>query len=229
MRTLKRHTRLLLRATADLLSGRRFHFSKKRPPDNTLSKTISLEQEIKNTELVHNKIFNLALAARHINEVIIMPGEIFSFWHIIGDPGKNYKQGRVISGGQLTAAAGGGLCQVSGAIYYASLKAGLHILERHHHSIDLYTNETRYTPLGTDATVVYGYKDLRVKNNFHFPVQFWLDVSSNNFTIHVLSAGVIREKELRFATREDAQYIYGIVSDIDNTVYIQSAYLKQTH
>jgi len=58
---------------------------------------------------------------------------------------------------------GGGLCQLSGIIYHAVLEAGLEILERHPHSLDIYTATTRYTPLGSDAAVVYGHKDLRFK------------------------------------------------------------------
>jgi len=39
----------------------------------------------------------------------------------------------------------------------------LEILERHAHSIDAY-GSSRYVPLGRDATVAYGYKDLQFRN-----------------------------------------------------------------
>jgi hypothetical protein len=57
----------------------------------------------------------------------------------------------------------------------------LKIVERHQHSVDIYTEENRYTPLGTDATVVFGYKDLRIRNPYHFPIQFWFSVEENHF------------------------------------------------
>ena len=55
---------------------------------------------------------------------------------------------------------------MSGLIYYVSLMAGLEVLERHPHSRDIYDDQTRYAPLGADATVAYGFKDLRVLNLF---------------------------------------------------------------
>lgn len=225
MKAIKRNMRLLQRAVKDLLSGTRFRFANKGSTALPLQKTIELVQEIKQYAQTENKIFNLKLAGNVINQVIIEPGAIFSFWHIIGNPNTNYKTGRVILGGQLTEDAGGGLCQISGAIYYTSLKAGLHILERHHHSIDLYSNDTRYTPLGTDATVVYGYKDLRIKNNYNFPIRFNIEVTDRFLTIHLLSAAGINEKELQFQMVEEGGYAVSIINDGDTV--IQSRYLKQ--
>jgi hypothetical protein len=50
-------------------------------------------------------------------------------------------------------------------VYHIGIIAGLDIIERYNHSVDIYTDDTRFAPLGTDATVVYGYKDLRIRNN----------------------------------------------------------------
>ncbi|HTP30232.1 MAG TPA: VanW family protein, partial [Anaeromyxobacteraceae bacterium] len=44
--------------------------------------------------------------------------------------------------------------------------------ERHSHSIDLYTDSTRFAPLGADATVAYGRKDLRFENTLTGLVSF---------------------------------------------------------
>ncbi len=224
MKTIKRHIRLYQRAVKDFLSGTRFRFAKKGGMQQPLQKSIELVQEIKQHPQTENKIFNLKLAAQSINQVIIEPGAIFSFWHIIGNPNTKYKTGRVISGGQLTEDTGGGLCQISGAIYYTSLKAGLQITERHHHSIDLYTNETRYTPLGTDATVVYGYKDLRIKNNYPFPVQFHIEVRDQFLTIRLLSTESIIEKKLDFEITEESEHVICIIKQNDSL--IQSRYIK---
>jgi vancomycin resistance protein VanW len=224
MKTIKRHIRLCQRTVKDLLSGTRFRFATKGRTAAPLQKTIELVQEIKQHAQTENKIFNLKLAAQSINQVILKPGTIFSFWHIIGNPNTNYKTGRVISGGQLTEDTGGGLCQISGAVYYTSLKAGLQILERHHHSIDLYTNDTRYTPLGTDATVVYGYKDLRIKNNYDFPIQFHIDVNDQFLTIRLLSAEKIIEKKLDIEIKDEDDHVVSIIKQ-DDTL-IQSRYIK---
>ncbi len=41
----------------------------------------------------------------------------------------------------------------------------------------LYTEATRFTPLGLDATVVWGYKDLRLRNNCRHPVAFTFELT----------------------------------------------------
>jgi vancomycin resistance protein VanW len=224
MKTIKRHIRLYQRAVKDLLSGNHFRFATKSSTVLPLQKSIELVQEIKQHTQTENKIFNLKLAAQSVNQVIIEPGAIFSFWHIIGNPNTKYKTGRVISGGQLTEDTGGGLCQISGAIFYTSLKAGLQITERHHHSIDLYTKETRYTPLGTDATVVYGYKDLRIKNNYPFPIQFHIEVTNQALTISLLSVENIIEKKLYFEIKEEAGHVLSSIKYDD--IHILSRYAK---
>ena len=131
---------------------------------------LSLEQPILPTDYVEAKIHNITLALKRMNNLPVAPGAIFSFWHVVGRPtsARGFVPGRSLLAGQLRPDFGGGLCQLSGLIYYA----GLEILERHPHSRDIYDNHTRYAPLGADATVAYGFKDLRVLNSFPFPVCF---------------------------------------------------------
>ena len=86
MKTIKRHIRLCQRTVKDILSGTRFRFATKGNNVLPLQKSIELVQEIKQNTQIENKIFNLKLAAQSINQVIIKPGAIFSFWHIIGNP-----------------------------------------------------------------------------------------------------------------------------------------------
>ena len=133
-----------------------------------------LVQALKSANYADNKRHNLMQASARINQLVIQPGEIFSFWALVGEPSarNGYLLGRTLVKGQLQAAYGGGLCQLSGLIYYLALQAGLKIVERYPHSVDLYIPETRFTPLGSDATVVYGYKDLRVLNSLPQPIAF---------------------------------------------------------
>jgi vancomycin resistance protein VanW len=107
---------------------------------------------------VEAKIHNITLAIKGMNNLVIPPGTIFSFWHIVGRPTRvrGYLPGRSLVGGQLGPDFGGGLCQLSGLIYCTSLVAGLQILERHPHSRDIYDDQTRYAPLGADAAVASG-------------------------------------------------------------------------
>ncbi|MBL7798789.1 MAG: VanW family protein [Saprospiraceae bacterium] len=120
-------------------------------------------------------------AGKKINQVLIMPGEIFSFWEAVGCPGpwQGYRKGRNLVAEKIQGAYGGGLCQVSGILYYLALGTGLEILERHNHSVDIYSENERFAPLGSDATVVYGYKDLRFRNTTGQPLYFDLDSTAS--------------------------------------------------
>jgi vancomycin resistance protein VanW len=101
-------------------------------------------------------------------------------------------------GNKLDLDYGGGLCQLSGIMYYLILEAGLDILERHPHSLDIYTEESRYTPMGSDATVVYGHKDLRFLNNFDFPISFQFEILEKEILIHLCAAKPIKKCIVEF-------------------------------
>ena len=66
-----------------------------------------------NMQLQENKATNLALAVKHINGLVIRPGETFSVWKLIGrtTKRKGYKEGLTIAKGQPSQGIGGGLCQ----------------------------------------------------------------------------------------------------------------------
>jgi vancomycin resistance protein VanW len=125
------------------------------------------------------KRHNIALAAAAFSSRPIQPGGLFSFWGWLGRPtrSRGFHDGRALRSGRLVLETGGGLCQLAGAIYFAGLQAGLTPVERHAHSVDLYTDATRYAPLGSDATVSYGFKDLRLRNPHACAVAF--DIASD--------------------------------------------------
>jgi len=56
-------------------------------------------------QLQYNKVTNLKLAVQKINSIIIYPGEVFSFWRLVGRPtkGKGYLDGMTLSNGQVGA------------------------------------------------------------------------------------------------------------------------------
>ncbi len=220
--------RAMLRHAIDLLSTTYFDFPKKRKLSEAFTYSIRVSQEIKASTSIENKLFNLARASAMINEYVIMPDDVFSFWHVIGDPKKGFKKGRVITRGKISEESGGGLCQVSGLIYHVSLLAGLEIIERHNHSIDLYTDETRYTPLGTDATVVYGFKDLRIRNKYSFPVSFQLLPGQDTIEIHLLSPQPLRQHTLSYSIVKDDISTFVRVMDEENREISQSRYKALT-
>jgi vancomycin resistance protein VanW len=166
----------------------------------TWPEQISIIQPINVSEWADNKKHNLRLAIAQFQNLPIYPGEIFSFWHYVGNPTKKagYKKGINIIKNQLDFDYGGGLCQLSGLLYHLALTAGLGIVERHPHSADLYTDETRYTPLGADATTAYGFKDLRLRNILDVPFCFRVKIEENQLIGSLCAPAILMEYELRF-------------------------------
>jgi vancomycin resistance protein VanW len=148
---------------------------------------VEIVQEIKGTAFREGKSANIALGAALLDGVVIAPGELFSFWRLVGRPSAaaGFALGRSIRGGTVGGDLGGGLCQVSGIAYEAGLRAGLAIVERHPHSRDLYAEEERFTALGLDATIVWPYKDLRLANPLLVPVQLRIVVQGQRLVAKV--------------------------------------------
>lgn len=187
---------------------------------------ITIQQPFISQEFLENKKHNLKVASEKINQIIIYPNEIFSFWKIVKNPNNTnvYKSGRSLVAGKLQEQIGGGLCQISGAIFHLALLSQLEIVERHQHSVDIYTEENRYTPLGTDATVVFGYKDLRIRNPYHFPIQFWFSVEENHFIGELCSKEKIETSALNFEIKNSENQ--KTVSIIDNGKIISVSHYK---
>jgi len=108
------------------------------------------------------KVQNLRRAVASLDGLVIPAGGTFSFWRQVGRPSRRrgFVDGRMLKEGCLVPAIGGGLCQLSNALYDAALQAGCDIVERHAHS--------RIVPgsaaaIGRDATVAWNYVDLRFR------------------------------------------------------------------
>lgn len=202
---LKVHLKVSQRYLKDFSAGKLSKLVNFKPiRDEQFTERISITQALRQTSLSENKKHNLALASQKIQDVAIQPGEIFSFWHLVGKPDKSkgYLEGRAIVNNQLQATVGGGLCQLSGMIYLLTLKAGIITLERHTHSQDIYTEETRFAPLGSDATIVYGYKDLRFLNNLLIPICFRFNIQEQEISAALCSPEAIPEQVVEFKREE---------------------------
>lgn len=165
---------------------------------------LSTKQVIRQSHLYQNKIHNLKLGKEKIETYLIRPNETFSFWKAIGKPTEKngYKKGRNIINGVLSEDIGGGLCQLSGIIYHTALIAGLKITERFNHTVDIYKEDERLSPLGTDATVVFGYKDLRIKNQYRFAIKFAFEIYNDSIICHIKSEKPIKPKTILFERNE---------------------------
>ncbi|MEO1450290.1 MAG: VanW family protein [Bacteroidota bacterium] len=183
----RRNLQLVRRHWRDKQSGVNSQMASLQAAVPALPSQLTLRLEIKRTSTYAEKVHNFDTANDQIERVLVMPDEVFSFWEAVGAPTKKrgYQEGRTLIGGVLKPTVGGGLCQLAGMLYYLGLQAGLEVMERHPHSVDIYTEETRYTPLGSDATVVYGYKDLRLRNVLAFPIAFQFEVGEGEITLHL--------------------------------------------
>jgi vancomycin resistance protein VanW len=169
------------------------------------SLSLSVSQPIFPTATSANKVLNLRRAAERISRFVFPPGHYVSFWDMAGEPSaKNgYFPGRSLVAGRLVEEAGGGLCQLSGILYHLGLKAGLRIVERSNHSVDLYHDAERFTPLGCDATVVYGYKNLLMQNTSGATLYFSFEVRDDAITGFLHGDRLLAEIPLRFERMEE--------------------------
>lgn len=130
-----------------------------------------------------NRAENLRLAAEAINGYVIEPGATFSFNEVVGEtsPERGYKQAPVLYSSGVDQGDGGGVCQVSTALYIAAVKADLEIVERHPHS-----TPSDYAPIGLDATIVFGKNDLQIKNNTGYPVTIYAKAVGQSVNVSLL-------------------------------------------
>ena len=216
---------LLKRSVRDVVKGYYFNYAKRRYSTNDFSNSIALKQELKPNK-AKNK--NLLRAIKKIEQIQINPNEILSFWRIVGNPSKKngFTESRSLVNGKIENTIGGGLCQLSGLMYYISLIAQLEILERHNHSIDIYNEETRFTPLGSDATVACGYKDLKIRNNLNCPIKFNFSIEDDTIKVMILHSSVIRHNVVEFKEVISDDNVIEVITIINNQVYNNSTYKK---
>jgi vancomycin resistance protein VanW len=122
---------------------------------------------------------NARILATALDGTVVGPGEVWSLWRFAGAPtrAKGYGEAAAIVDGELTTVVGGATCLVSTVVFNAGLLAGLDPVERTQHSVDTY-GERRYFQLGRDATIEYGYLDLRFHNPFPFPLRLTVAVDT---------------------------------------------------
>ena len=115
----------------------------------------------------YGRVQNIKLATKKTSDVILMPGETFSYNKHTGvrSAENGYKLAHVISSGKVAYGIGGGVCQVSSTLFNAVLYSGLDIVSRTNHSIP-----STYVDVGRDATVSDSGIDFVFKNNYKHPV-----------------------------------------------------------
>ena len=152
----------------------------------------------------YNRSTNITLASSKINGVVLMPGETFSYNQTVGQRTRSagFKEATAYSNGEVVQEVGGGICQVSSTLYNAVLYANLEITERYNHGF-----KPSYVKPGLDATVSWGGPDFKFANNRTYPIKIICDTTG---------------KKLRI-------YIYGLKTDSDYTVELESVYLSTVY
>jgi len=124
----------------------------------------ALWSDTRDSEAAHQfgKVENLRQAAKRFDRIAIPADGIFSFWKQLGRPTarRGFVAGRMLKEGCLVASTGGGLCQLSNALFDIALKSGAEIVERHAHSRRVPGSAAQF---GRDATVAWNYVDFRFK------------------------------------------------------------------
>lgn len=129
--------------------------------------------------LQEGKITNLKQAIPHISYVVIKPGEVFSLWKLLGNTtyARGYVDGMVLSSGRVGIGPGGGLCQLANLLHWVFLHTDMTVVERFHHSYDVFPDNGRTLPFGSGATIFYNAIDLKVQNtsSIAWQIVVWLD------------------------------------------------------
>lgn len=161
-----------------------------------------------------NRVFNIRVAAAALDGQMIKPGEVFSFNEVVGPRSQEagYKLAPAILNNEFIDSLGGGVCQVSTTLYNALLQADVDIIQRSNHSLTI-----RYVPLGQDAAVAYGGKDLKFKNNLPCAVIIKSSVVGNKVTLK-LYGDVALKKTVRIVNNIIKEYPFQIVYKDDATL-----------
>jgi len=162
-----------------------------------------------------NTIYNIKLASEVINGILVKPQEIFSFNKYVGPAEKadGYKESTIIANGVFVNGYGGGICQVSSTLYNAALLANLPIVERYNHSV--YGEATKYVPLGQDAAIFYGFKDLRFKNNSDHAIVIFSKVFRDTLQISIFG-GNEDKTEVEIISKDKKVIDYQIIREKDS-------------
>lgn len=187
------------------------------------------------TENGRNRKFNMGLAVEKINNMVLAPGQEFSFNDVVGprDLEHGYKLAHVYIGGKITDGIGGGICQVSTTMYNAILKADLTVTERRNHSFTV-----AYVPLGQDATAYYGGTDFRFVNSGNWPIQLLATIKGNRiyFTIKgtletpgktvIISSKILKETPFTVKYTDDPTLTVGTEKEVQEGM---NGYIVETY
>ncbi|MDU5108276.1 VanW family protein [Clostridium sp.] len=133
---------------------------------------------------------NLQIAAKNIDNSIVMPGETFSTEKAIGPTTieNGFVEANTYVGGEVVPGVGGGVCQVASTLYNTMLRSGIIPTERLNHMM-----KVSYVPIGLDATLADNLIDLKFVNDFDFPIVINSYASNGTLTIEFWSNNSVKD------------------------------------
>lgn len=144
-------------------------------PDKDINDYELISAAVITSKSSKNRDFNLSKACQKINGLVFEPGSEFNWYGregvepVVGKANKanGFKLANIISGGKYVQGYGGGVCQVSTAVYNCINKLDIVPTEHHHHSL-----KSSYVEEGMDATVSYPNKNFVFENTKDYSIMF---------------------------------------------------------
>jgi vancomycin resistance protein YoaR len=146
---------------------------------------------------------NIGQAAEYVNGTILMPGDIFSMNETIKQrtAENGYVEGIIIGpGGVFEEAMGGGVSAATTAVWTAAFFAGMERVDTRAHSVYI----SRYQP-GLEATVAWGFFDMKFRNDGPHPVLITTKMSSTSMTVEFWGTRVYDAIEAEFGPRTNVR------------------------
>jgi vancomycin resistance protein YoaR len=128
------------------------------------------------------RLVNIHRAADLMNRTLVLPGQTFSLNKAVGERTKarGFAAGFIINNGKLEVDFGGGVSQLATTTFNAAFFAGLDDVEHHPHSFYI----SRY-PVGREATVAWGVKDLRFRNDSGHGIFITTGYTNGSVTVRI--------------------------------------------
>ena len=158
-----------------------------------------------------NRNGNLRKACGMLDGLVLKPGQELSYNETLGPRTKElgWLPAPAYSGTKLVDSPGGGICQVSSTLYLASVYSELTIVERRNHGYPV-----SYIPLGMDATVSWGFTDLKIRNDSPMPVKIQAEESDGYVRIAILGTET-RDYDVEMSYTVGGRYVRTYMSKID--------------
>jgi vancomycin resistance protein YoaR len=129
-----------------------------------------------------NRVTNIHLIADKVNNMMVMPGEIFSLNESAGERTieDGYLEDGTIIGGEITDTVGGGVSQFATTFYNAVFWGGFEDVVHKPHSFYF----SRY-PLGIEATISWPLPDLQFRNDSDSAILIRTSYSNSSITVAI--------------------------------------------